>query len=64
MFRGQTNASDKPDGYGFKVYPNNSIFEGYFTEGQVNIWGRGITARGEVYQGPFSYDAMHGKGLF
>ena len=64
MFRGQTNANDKPDGYGFKVYPNNSIFEGYFTEGQVNIWGRGITAKGEVYQGPFSYDAMQGKGLF
>lgn len=33
LFRGQTNQADKPDGFGFKVYPNNSLFEGYFTEG-------------------------------
>jgi hypothetical protein len=39
----------KPDGYGFKVYPNNAIFEGYFCEGQINGWGRGVTPKGEVY---------------
>lgn len=50
IFRGQTSlATQKPDGYGFKAYPNNSIFEGFFIEGQINGYGRGITARGEVY---------------
>jgi len=39
----------KPDGIGFKVYPNNSLFEGFFEEGQINGYGRGITSRGEVY---------------
>jgi hypothetical protein len=50
MFRGQASvATQKPDGTGFKVYPNNSIFEGFFEDGQINGWGRGITAKGEVY---------------
>ncbi len=60
LYRGQSNANERPDGFGFKVYPNNSIFEGQFTDGQVNGWGRGISAKGEVYQGPFVYDQMHG----
>ena len=65
QYRGQVNMeSFKPDGMGFKVYPNNSIFEGFFEEGQINGYGRGITSRGEVYQGPFLYDTMEGEGLF
>jgi len=50
MFRGQLSADTfKPDGIGFKVYPNNAIFGGFFEEGQINGYGRGITSRGEVY---------------
>ena len=65
QYRGQVSSeNDKPDGIGFKIYPNGSMFEGFFEEGQINGYGRGITSRGEVYQGPFLYDAMHGKGLF
>lgn len=33
-YRGQMNEQTcRPDGFGFKVYPNNAIFEGYFAEG-------------------------------
>ena len=65
QYRGQSDMdSGKPDGIGFKIYPNNSMFEGYFDGGQINGVGRGITSRGEVYQGPFEYDSMHGEGLF
>jgi hypothetical protein len=65
LYRGQVSIeTTKPDGMGFKVYPNNSIFEGLFDEGMINGWGRGITSRGELYQGPFLHDAMHGEGLF
>jgi len=65
QFRGQFDLeSGKPDGLGFKVYPNNSIFEGFFSNGQIHGRGRGITSRGEVYQGPFEFDAMSGEGLF
>ena len=64
-YRGQVNIENfRPDGMGFKVYPNNSMFEGFFEEGQINGLGRGITSRGEVYQGPFVYDIMEGEGLF
>ena len=46
----------KPDGYGFKVYATDAIFEGQFDEGQINGYGRAITSEGEVYQGPFVND--------
>lgn len=65
QYRGQVNIENfRPDGMGFKVYPNNSMFEGFFEEGQINGMGRGITSRGEVYQGTFVYDIMEGEGLF
>ena len=50
LYRGQLNElTSKPDGYGFKIYPNNAVFEGSFAEGQINGWGRGITPQGEVF---------------
>ena len=65
QFRGQiSDRSMKPDGIGFKTYPNEAMFEGFFEEGQIHGYGRGITSRGEVYQGPFEYDMMQGEGLF
>ena len=65
IYRGQVNIeNNKPDGIGFKVFPNNAIFEGLFEEGQINGYGRAITSRGELYQGPFIYDKMEGMGLF
>ena len=33
-FRGQVHIeSHRPDGMGFKIYPNDSLFEGFFEEG-------------------------------
>ena len=50
QYRGQINSdNNKPDGLGFKIYPNGSMFEGFYEEGQINGYGRGITSRGEVY---------------
>ena len=34
MYRGQSLIENgKPDGIGFKVYPDETLFEGYFEEG-------------------------------
>ena len=34
QFRGQSDMeTGKPDGMGFKLYPNNSMFEGFFVSG-------------------------------
>lgn len=50
LYRGEIGSqSGKPDGRGFKVFPNGSIYEGWFTDGHTHGLGRGITSRGEVY---------------
>jgi hypothetical protein len=50
MYRGEVNQNTgKPDGKGIKVYPNGSIYEGYFNEGQCHGLGRGVTSKGEVF---------------
>ena len=60
-YRGQVHVDTlRPDGFGIKIYPNSSVFEGRFSDGKVHGWGRGITSRGEIYQGPFFNDMMHG----
>lgn len=54
-FRGETNQENKrPDGMGIKIYDGTSLYEGYFKDGQCDGIGRGITSKGEVYQGDFS----------
>ena len=36
-YRGELNAtSNKPEGKGFKVYPNGSVYEGFFEDGQTH----------------------------
>jgi len=52
LFRGEiNNISGKPDGRGIKIFQNGSIYEGYFADGHTHGFGRGVTSRGEVYQG-------------
>lgn len=56
-YRGEFGAeTGKPDGVGLKIYPNGSIYEGFFSDGHTNGKGRGISSKGEVYQGMFVYD--------
>ena len=57
MYRGEVLAANgRPDGKGFKVFNGASVYEGTFHEGTCHGIGRGITARGEVYQGDFHND--------
>ena len=57
VFKGEiSQASLKPEGKGIKIFPNGSIYEGYFSEGHTHGIGRGVTSRGEVYQGMFNFD--------
>lgn len=65
MYRGEVSShSNKPEGKGIKIFPNGSVFEGYFEDGHVHGLGRGVTSRGEVYQGQFMFDQMDGIGFF
>lgn len=50
MYRGEIGSqSGRPDGIGFKVFPNGSVYEGHFSDGHTNGFGRGISSKGEVY---------------
>ena len=65
MHKGQVNAaSGKADGWGLKIWPNGSMYEGRFEAGQISGYGRGITVKGEIYQGEFLYDSMDGEGVY
>lgn len=51
-FRGEINQDSKrPDGMGIKIYGGTSMYEGFFVDGCCHGLGRGITSKGEVYQG-------------
>jgi hypothetical protein len=57
MYRGDVlSANRRPDGKGFKVFNGSSVYEGTFHDGTCHGIGRGITAKGEVYQGDFHND--------
>lgn len=52
LFRGEVNSqTNKPEGKGIKIFSNGSVYEGYFQDGHTHGIGRGVTSRGEVYQG-------------
>lgn len=65
QYRGDINIDTKrPDGKGFKVFQGKSLYEGFFKDGMCHGFGRGITGKGEVYQGGFNEDQMDGNGFF
>ena len=41
-----------------------SLYEGYFVDGKCHGQGRGISSKGELYQGNFVEDNMEGFGFF
>jgi hypothetical protein len=46
-------------GKGIKVFQSSkgaSLYEGYFVDGCCHGIGRGITSKGELYQGQFNED--------
>lgn len=50
LFRGEINSqSEKPDGKGFKIFQNGSMYEGYFQDGKTHGIGRGISSKGDTY---------------
>lgn len=60
-YRGEVSTSSgRPDGMGFKVFHKRSVYEGYFKNGMCHGQGRGITSKGEVYQGQFIDDQIDG----
>ena len=59
-YRGEVLMSNRrPEGKGIKVFQSHkgtSLYEGYFNDGMCHGIGRGITSKGEIYQGTFHED--------
>jgi hypothetical protein len=50
------------DGKGFMIWPDGSLYEGYWEENKANGYGRMIHADGDVYEGDWLNDKAHGEG--
>jgi len=58
VYKGKINKETlKKDGFGMQVFPDGTIFEGFFKNGRKNGKGRLLTHKGEVILG----DWMGGK---
>ena len=60
-YHGQLRNS-KREGYGYSIYPDGSIYEGYWKNDQYNGLGRLILETGEFYEGQFYSGVRQGHG--
>jgi len=52
------------DGRGFQIWPDGSLYEGYWKDNKANGKGRLIHADGDVYEGEWQDDKAHGFGVY
>lgn len=52
-----------PNGKGFKIFDDGSVYEGYFMNGKYHGYGRLITD-GNIYEGQWSDNKLNGKGTY
>lgn len=52
------------DGIGMMFFPNNSLYEGCWKNGQAFGEGRLIYANGDIYEGEWKNDQANGFGKF
>lgn len=55
---------NKRHGRGVQVWPDGSIYEGYWRNNQANILGRLIHADGDIYEGEWVNDKANGYGTY
>lgn len=51
-------------GRGTQIWPDGSMYEGYWADGKANGKGRLIHADGDVYDGVWKDDKAHGYGIY
>lgn len=56
--------SDVRDGRGFQIWPDGSLYEGYWRNNKANGRGRLIHADGDVYEGEWKDDKADGLGVY
>jgi len=56
--------TDTRDGRGFQIWPDGSLYEGFWSNNKANGRGRLIHADGDVYEGEWKDDKAHGYGVY
>jgi len=56
--------TDIRQGKGMQVWPDGSMYEGYWKDSKANNKGRLIHADGDVYDGYWQDDKAHGYGVY
>ena len=56
FYSGQKTVSGEKNGFGFLVYSDGSIYEGYFKDDMSHGRGRYISVDGDVYEGQWVDD--------
>ena len=63
VYKGQSNKSGMPHGFGEKFYKNGVKQKGYWKDGAMYGWGEEIDKQGNISIGPFyNNDGITGKG--
>ena len=52
------------EGRGVQVWPDGSLYEGYWSENKANYYGRLLHRDGDIYQGEWLDDKAHGYGFY
>jgi hypothetical protein len=58
------NDQDIRYGKGMQIWPDGSMYEGWWSENKANGKGRLIHADGDVYDGQWLDDKAHGFGVY
>ena len=52
------------EGKGVQVWPDGSLYEGYWNNNKANYFGRLLHKDGDIYQGEWKEDKAHGFGYY
>lgn len=52
------------EGRGVQVWPDGSLYEGYWQANKANFFGRLLHKDGDIYQGQWLDDKAHGFGYY
>ena len=62
-YEGEVDNEGRRDGRGIGLYPDGTLYEGYFVEGKRQGKGRSTKVNLEVYTGEWYNDLFHGFGI-
>lgn len=63
IYYGQFNKGQR-EGLGYQIWPDESLYEGYWLDDKAHYYGRMIFNDGDYYEGEWAADLMNGKGVF